>query len=100
MCGGRESLVVDDVLQTIRDAMQRAAPFPAHDLGFSLTRIPERKLRREAQKRVQVPVVSLDALDERLRIFDGRDFFVPHQGRAFRKAHEGQLGHCASRFRR
>jgi hypothetical protein len=72
MRGRRQARIVDDVFQAIGHAVQRAAPVAARDLAFRTPRILECDFRREAQKRIELFVVLLDAVDQRFRVFDRR----------------------------
>jgi hypothetical protein len=72
--GRRDAGSFNDVLQRVRDAVQRPAPPAGHQLAVSGCRLGQCDFRRHADKAVQFAVVRGDAIEQRLRHFRRRQF--------------------------
>src|SRR5260370_14344889 len=59
--GRRHTLGLVDILQANRNAVQRSAPMPGHDLGLGRAGRVERRLAEHADKAVELAVEPLDA---------------------------------------
>ena len=70
--GREDALRVVDVLQPERNAVERATCAAGRDLRFRLPRLLPREVERARDERVRLPVVLLDALDQRLDQIHGR----------------------------
>ena len=66
MAGGADAGGLDDVLQRVGDAVQRAAARAGHQLAFGRPRLGERDLLGDQQKAVQLAVMRGDAVEQRL----------------------------------
>jgi hypothetical protein len=71
--GGEDAARVVDVLEPERDAVQRAAGGASRDRALGRLRLLSRQVERARDERVRLPVVVLDAADERIDQLDGRE---------------------------
>jgi hypothetical protein len=70
MPGGRHTLGLVDVLQADRDAVQRSAPTPGHDLRLGRSCRGKSGLAEHPDKAVELAVEPLDASETALYEFD------------------------------
>src|SRR5262245_691058 len=77
MRGRGQTRVIDDILEPVGHAVERTAPAATGDLRLGSPRVLQRELGREAKESVELPVVTLDAIYQRLCVFDGRELFPP-----------------------
>jgi hypothetical protein len=92
MGGGGDALDIDDVLQRIGHAVERAAPVAGGDLGLGPARRGERALRHHRDKGVDPAVVALDPPEQRFGILDRRQFPGADQLGRLGEAEIGELG--------
>jgi hypothetical protein len=92
---GRQAGIVDDVLQGVGHAVKHAAPLPARDLVIGAARVVERNLRREAQERVELRVVTFDVLDQAAGVLERRELPAAQQFGRLGQTQECERAHGA-----
>jgi hypothetical protein len=81
MAGREDALRVVDVLQRERDPVKRAPILAGRDLRFRRPRLPPGQVERGRDEGARLPVIALDALDQRLGQLGGRELARRDQSR-------------------
>ena len=96
-----DALDIDDVLQRIGHPVKRPAPVSGGDLGLGRARRGQSPLGRHRDEGVELAVVPLDLTQQRLRVFDRRQFLGADQLGGLGDAEEGEVAaHGVSPFAR
>ena len=91
--GGANARSIEEVFQPNRNAVQWAAILAAHDFGFGLARLFERKIVRDRNERVEDRIQPLDARQALACEFNRRE---PAGANLFRGVSEAE--HVDERF--
>ena len=71
MARRRQAFDVDDVLEPVRDPVQRATPIARLNFGFGLPGLLQGQFRCVEQERVEPGVVRVDEFQQFPRVFNG-----------------------------
>ena len=92
MRGRRQARVIDDVLEAVRHAVEWATQGATLNLRLGAARVFQRELGGEAEESIEIPVVLLDAVDQRLGVLNGRELPRAQQFGGLGNGEPGEVG--------
>ena len=97
MASGRNASGLDDVLERVGDAVQRAAPAAGRQLTLGDLSFGQRHLGRQPDKAVQFAVMGGDAVEQTPRHLDRRQFPLVVEPIEFGDGQKGRIHDAGSR---